>query len=54
MASRLDWSASVDGADFPEGIAKVVYRGRNLVLSGPALESDDRLFVTFECIEQQA
>ena len=53
MASRLDWSASVDGADFPDGIAKVVYRGRNLVLNGPALESEDRLFVTFECIEQQ-
>lgn len=53
MFSRLDWSGSVEGPDFSD-VAKVVYRGRNLVPEGPALESEDRMFVEFECIEQQA
>jgi hypothetical protein len=54
MRSRLDWSGSVDGADFPSSVFKVVYRGRTLVIDGPALEDEKREFVTFEAIEQQA
>jgi head-tail adaptor len=54
MMSRIDWSASVDGPDFPSNVFKIVYRGRDLAIDGPPMESEDRMFVTFECSEQQS
>ena len=54
MMSRTDWSASVDGPDFPSNVFKIVYRGRDLAIDGPPMESEDRMFVTFECSEQQS
>lgn len=54
MRSRLDWSGSIDGSDFPSSVFRLVYRGRSLVVDGPGLESEDRAWVTFEAIERQA
>lgn len=54
MMSRVDWAASVEGPDFPLNVFKVVYRGRDLAIDGPPMESEDRMFVTFDCSEQQS
>lgn len=53
MRSRIDWSGSVDGPDFPLDVSRIEYRGRTLALDGPPMETDDRNLVTFECTEQQ-
>lgn len=52
MRSRLDWSGSVDGPDFPNSVFKIVYRGRTLLVDGPPREEEGRMYVVFECTEE--
>jgi len=50
MRSRLNWSTSVEGEDFP-AVKFIKYRGRELTVEGDALELDDN-FVEFGAVQR--
>lgn len=50
MRSRLDYSSSIDGNDFPS-IKVIKYRGRELSVVGDPLE-ENRDFVKFAAVER--